>query len=62
MQSEDCIVINYNISNLHIYGRVRHPININSGEVTCGTWPVKGINSATCWVNSSNVSGALRRV
>ena len=62
MRSEDCIVISDKISKLNIYGRVRHPINGNSGEVKCGTRPVKGINSARCWVNGYNVSRALRTV
>jgi len=62
MLSEDCIVISDKISKLNIYERVRHPINSNSGEVKCWTRPVNGINSARCWVNSYNVSGALQRV
>ena len=63
MRSEDSIVISDKISKLNIYGRVRHPINSNSGEVQCGTQPVKGINSARGWVNGySPCKGCHTRV
>jgi len=39
-------------------GKVRHPINSNSGEVKCGTQPEKGINIARHRVNSYSITVA----
>jgi hypothetical protein len=51
----------HHLKGKHIWGRLRHPIQSNSGEVKCGTWREQRIHIARCCFNRCSISAATAK-